>query len=91
MEKKEWYEELSKFVNSDNVDAPDRAKLWKIAIGLQAVDGLKPSKYLLDTAKEHIEERIGIEEVEQRINRYYKILNSREQEKADNNEEVVQK
>ncbi len=91
MEKKEWYEELSKFVNSDNVDAPDRAKLWKIAIGLQDVDGLKPSKYLLDTAKEHIEERIGIEEVEQRINRYYKILNSREQEKADNNEEVVQK
>lgn len=91
MEKKEWYEELSKFVNSDNVDAPDRAKLWKIAIGLQDVDGLKPSKYLLDTAKEHIEGRIGIEEVEQRINRYYKILNSREQEKADNNEEVVQK
>lgn len=91
MEKKVWYEELSKFVNSDNVDAPDRAKLWKIAIGLQDVDGLKPSKYLLDTAKEHIEGRIGIEEVEQRINRYYKILNSREQEKADNNEEVVQK
>mgnify|MGYP004558401999 CR=1 FL=1 len=91
MEKKEWYEELSKFVNSDNVDAPDRAKLWKIAIGLQDVDGLKPSKYLLDTAKEHIEGRIGIEEVEQRINKYYKILNSREQEKADNNEEVVQK
>ena len=55
------------------------------------MDGLKPSKYLLDTAKEHIEGRIGIEEVEQRINRYYKILNSREQEKADNNEEVVQK
>ena len=91
MEKKEWYEELSKFVNSDNVDAPDRAKLWKIAIGLQDVDGLKPSKYLLDTAKEHIEGRIGIEEVEQSINKYYKILNSREQEKADNNEEVVQK
>ena len=91
MEKKEWYEELSKFVNSDNVDSPDRAKLWKIAIGLQDVDGLKPSKYLLDTAKEHIEGRIGIEEVEQRINRYYKILNSREQEKADNNEEIVQK
>lgn len=91
MDKIEWYEELSKFVNSDNVDAPDRAKLWKIAIGLQDVDGLKPSKYLLDTAKEHIEGRIGIEEVEQRINKYYKILNSREQEKADNNEEVVQK
>ncbi len=88
MDKIEWYEELSKFVNSDNVDAPDRAKLWKIAIGLQDVDGLKPSKYLLDTAKEHIEGRIGIEEVEQRINKYYKILNSREQEKADNNEEA---
>ena len=88
MDKIEWYEELSKFVNSDNVDAPNRAKLWKIAIGLQDVDGLKPSKYLLDTVKEHIEGRIGIEEVEQRINRYYKNLNSCEQEKADNNEEA---
>ena len=28
---------------------------WHIAIGLQAVDGLKPSKYLMDTAVKNIE------------------------------------
>ena len=31
-----------------------------MAIGLQEVDGLEPSKYLIDTAKEHIEGKLDI-------------------------------
>ena len=80
--------ELAQYIKDGEPNRIEKAKVWEMAIGLQDVDGLKPSKYLLDTAKEHIEGRIGIEEVEQRINKYYKILNSREQEKADNNEEA---
>ncbi|MDR0739983.1 MAG: Fic family protein [Mycoplasmataceae bacterium] len=45
---------------------------WQTAIGLQAVDGLKPSKYLMETAKENINGNISIYEVQERLNRYYK-------------------
>ena len=45
--------------------------MWRAAIGLQDVDGLKISKYLLETAKEHIEGSIHISAVQQRIQDYY--------------------
>ena len=40
----------------------DKEYAWHTAIGLQAVDGLKPSKYLLDTAIRNIEGDISIDE-----------------------------
>lgn len=45
--------------------------LWKAAIGLQDVDGLEVSEYLIETAKKHIEGSIDIHEAKDRINRYY--------------------
>ncbi len=50
----------------------EKAKDWKTAIGLQQVDGLKPSDYLIETARQNIEGDITIEEVKQRIDSYYK-------------------
>ncbi len=50
----------------------EKAKVWKTAIGLQQVDGLKPSEYLIVTAKQNIEGYISIEEVAKRIDLYYK-------------------
>jgi len=50
----------------------EKAKVWKTAIGLQQIDGLKPSDYLIETAKQNIEGDITIEEVKQRIDSYYK-------------------
>ena len=50
----------------------EKAKLWKAAIGLQQVDGLTPSKYLIATAKQNIEGDITFEEVKLRIDSYYK-------------------
>lgn len=41
----------------------EKAKVWKTAIGLQEVDGLKPSEYLIATAKLNIEGDISIDEV----------------------------
>jgi fido (protein-threonine AMPylation protein)/DNA-binding transcriptional ArsR family regulator len=49
----------------------EKAKVWKTAIGLQQVDGLKPSEYLITTAKQNIEGYISIQEVSQRIDVYY--------------------
>ena len=45
---------------------------WSTAIGLQAVDGLKPSKYLIDTAIQNIEGKITMKEAQSLIDSYYK-------------------
>lgn len=50
----------------------EKAKVWKTAIGLQQVDGLKPSDYLIETAKQNIEGDITIDEVKNRIDTYYR-------------------
>jgi fido (protein-threonine AMPylation protein) len=50
----------------------EKAKHWKIAIGLQEVDGLKPSNYLIATARQNIEGKISISQVKERIETYYK-------------------
>lgn len=48
----------------------EQAENWQVAIGLQAVDGLGPSHYLLQTAQDNIEERISIDKMESRIFAY---------------------
>ena len=50
----------------------ERAEAWKTAIGLQAVDGLKTSEYLNETAAKHIEGDITMDEVTQKHNEHYK-------------------
>ena len=49
----------------------DKGYAWNTAIGLQAVDGLKPSKYLLDTAIQNIEGEISFDEAQQLLDTYY--------------------
>lgn len=49
----------------------DKGYVWHTAIGLQAVDGLKPSKYLIDTAIKNIEGDISIDEAQELLNTYY--------------------
>lgn len=49
----------------------EKADAWQTAIGLQNVDGLKVSSYLLDTARQHIEGDITIDEARERIKVYY--------------------
>lgn len=60
----------------------ERAENWQVAIGLQAVDGLKPSKYLLQTAQEHIEERISFDEVDRRMASYYQTEQGRNEDEG---------
>lgn len=49
----------------------ERAYAWATAIGLQDVDGLKPSKYLIETAKRNIEGEISADEARQLVDAYY--------------------
>ena len=75
--KKDWNFELSEYIKQGELNKVEKAKVWEMAIGLQNVDNLKPSKYLIKTAKEHIEENIDIYEVKDRINQYYDALDDR--------------
>lgn len=64
----------------------EKSEIWQAAIGLQQVDGLTPSEYLINTARENIEGYITIEEVKARLNSYYKAkpsLNDEDTEEAD--------
>ncbi len=50
----------------------EKISIWKTAIGLQAVDGLRPSEYLLSLARRNIEGEISLQEAEALLNEYYK-------------------
>lgn len=63
---------FEEYLRQGEPNKAEKAKVWKTAIGLQEVDGLKPSGYLIETAKQNIEGDITIEEVKQRIDSYYK-------------------
>ena len=71
MPDKNWQFELEEYIKQGEPDRAEKSEAWQTAIGLQAVDGLKTSEYLLDTAKDHIEGKITIDEVQKRIHSYY--------------------
>lgn len=71
MPDKNWQFELEEYIKQGEPDKTEKSEAWQTAIGLQAVDGLNTSDYLLDTAKEHIEGKITIDEAQKRIHSYY--------------------
>jgi fido (protein-threonine AMPylation protein) len=62
---------FDEYLRQGEPDKAEKAKVWKTAIGLQQVDGLKPSDYLITIAKQNIEGEITIEQVKQRLDSYY--------------------
>ena len=62
---------FDEYIQQGEPQKREKGYAWQTAIGLQAVDGLKPSKYLIDTARKHIEGDITIDEVQQLIKSYY--------------------
>lgn len=62
---------FEEYLRQGEPDKAEKVKVWKMAIGLQQVDGLTPSEYLISTAKQHIEGEITIEEVQQLNKSYY--------------------
>lgn len=66
-----WYEDLNAYIRLGEPKLKKKAAAWQTAIGLQAVDGLSVSDYLLKTAKENIEEKITDKEANAQISNYY--------------------
>ncbi len=72
-----WQMDLEEYIRQGEPEQSEKSTAWKTAIGLQDVDGLKTSEYLLETAKEHIEGRIDIKTAQKRIQSYYEQRQSR--------------
>lgn len=62
---------FKEYIKQSEPNKRDKGYVWHTAIGLQAVDGLKPSKYLIDTAIKNIEGDISIDEAQELLNTYY--------------------
>lgn len=81
-------EDLNEYIRQGEPGQREKALAWQTAIGLQAVDGLKPSKYLLDTARRNIEGEITTDEVRRLVDSYYqnktiRTANDKDMEEAD--------
>lgn len=57
MDEKELYINFDEYIRQSEPQKRERAEAWRVAIGLQAVDGLKTSEYLQETARKNIEGR----------------------------------
>lgn len=77
---------LNEYLRQGEPAKADNAIAWKTAIGLQQVDGLTPSKYLIDTAKRNIEGEISIDEAVDMINTYYQNKTAHTQQDQDEEE-----
>ena len=62
---------FKEYIKQSEPNKRDKGYAWHTAIGLQAVDGLKPSKYLIDTAIKNIEGNISIDEAQELLDTYY--------------------
>ena len=62
---------FKEYIRQSEPSKRDKGYAWHTAIGLQAVDGLKTSKYLIDTAIKNIEGDISIDEAQELLNTYY--------------------
>lgn len=62
---------FDEYIRQGEPQKKERAEAWRVAIGLQAVDGLKVSGYLLELARRNIEGEISMEEVNKLLDEYY--------------------
>ena len=62
------YLDFDEYIVASEPHKRERAEAWKVAIGLQAVDGLQVSDYLLELARRNIEGEITIDEVIELLN-----------------------
>lgn len=83
---KHWQTELAEYIRQGEPQKSEKSVAWQTAIGLQDVDGLKTSDYLLATARDHIEGKIDITAAQKRIENYYEERNDRVSDEEDTKE-----
>lgn len=83
---KELYLNFDEYIRQGEPAQRERAEAWRVAIGLQAVDGLKTSEYLQETARRNIEGEITIDEARELVKQYYVTKTTHDKDDADKEE-----
>ena len=80
--------DFDSYILQSEPEQQENGKLWQTAIGLQQVDGLQTSDYLLSTARQHIEGDITIGEAKMLIDSYYQSHSNRKEIETGRTEEA---
>lgn len=80
---------FDEYIRQGEPQQQESAKIWSIATGLQAVDGIKPSAYLFKVAEQNIEGEITLDETRQLLHAYYESRGTRQNQ--PNGEEEADK
>lgn len=80
------YLDFDAYIHQGEPAQRERADAWRVAIGLQAVDGLTTSEYLQETARRNIEGEITIDEARELVKQYYITKTQRDADDDDKEE-----
>ena len=69
--------DFDEYIRQSEPSKQKKGYIWQTAIGLQDVDGLKPSEYLIETAKKNIDGDITLEEANDLIHGYYTTMRAK--------------
>jgi fido (protein-threonine AMPylation protein) len=69
--KENGMEDFKEYELNSELSRREKVKIWEAAIGLQEVDGLKTSEYLINNAKENIEGKLTFSDIRKRLESYY--------------------
>ena len=83
---KQPYLDFDEYIRQGEPDQKEKAEAWRVAIGLQAVDGLTTSEYLQETARRNIEGDITIDEARELVKQYYVKKTAHDNDDADKEE-----
>lgn len=83
---KDGYLNFDEYIRQGEPAQREKAEAWRMAIGLQAVDGLKVSDYLRETAKKNIEGDISVDEAREMVKQYYITKTTHDEDDANKEE-----
>ncbi len=74
---------FEEYIRQGEASQYEKVQAWKTAIGLQAVDGLTPSAYLVDLAKKNIEGQMSLQALHTLLENYYESYPNQEDRTAE--------
>lgn len=78
--------DFDEYIQQGEPGRKEKAQAWQTAIGLQDVDGLKVSSYLIESARKHIEGEMSIDEVRRDLKEYYETKSAHDDQSAEQEE-----
>ena len=86
MRKKPSELDFEEYIRQVEPTKREKSYAWSTAIGLQQVDGLTPSDYLLEVAKKNIEGKISLNKAQALIDSYYESKTERTEDQDEKEE-----